>query len=164
MVPPVGYKFIPKYSNVCKSPGCFQCYDIYCERCESKDRRIIELEMRNNELVKHITLLQGRLFRGTGGGGVGGSGPAGVNTGEPFASVQSPPMYDPNLNINYVAKTSFAPVNQSGSREHRWYTNDIHMCVLLFCNYWHSRLWTKVRHANIGDIYTCVLLFCNCFF
>ena len=28
-----------------------RCYDIYCERCESKDRRIIELEMRNNELV-----------------------------------------------------------------------------------------------------------------
>ena len=31
--------------------GCFECYDIYCERCESKDRRIIELEMRNTELV-----------------------------------------------------------------------------------------------------------------
>lgn len=111
MVPPVGYKFIPKHANVCKDPGCFQCYDIYCERCESKDRRIIELEMRNNELVKHITLLQGRLFRGSGSGG----GPA-VASGEPFASVQSPPMYDPNLNINYVAKTSFAPVNQSGPR------------------------------------------------
>lgn len=118
MVPPVGYKFIPKSANVCKDPGCFQCYDIYCERCESKDRRIIELEMRNNELVKHITLLQGRLFRGgSGQGGAGGSG--GVATGEPFASVQSPPLYDPNLNINYVAKTSFAPLDQRAQQQPR---------------------------------------------
>ena len=40
---------------------CFsRCYDIYCERCESKDRRIIELEMRNNELV--LPALRQRFF------------------------------------------------------------------------------------------------------
>eukprot|EP00392_Amoebophrya_sp_AT5.2_P008034 g8053.t1 len=62
--------------HVCGQAGCFECYDIWCERCESKDRRIIELEMRNNELVKHITLLQSKLFPAgkapsAGGGGSG---------------------------------------------------------------------------------------------
>ncbi|CAD7931018.1 unnamed protein product [Amoebophrya sp. A25] len=71
MIPPSGFKFVPK-------PGCFECYDIWCDRCESKDRRIIELEMRNNELVKHITLLQSKLFpmaekaAGSAAGGGGG--------------------------------------------------------------------------------------------
>merc|ERR1719491_1933272 len=82
MCPPPGYKFVPRTEKICGDMGCFECYDIFCERCESKDRRIIELEMRNNELVKHITLLQARLFpRGEGGGGGGGGGGAG---GEPF--------------------------------------------------------------------------------
>ena len=40
--------------QVCQEMGCFECYDIYCERCESKDRRIIELEMRNTELVEAL--------------------------------------------------------------------------------------------------------------
>merc|ERR1719238_2389369 len=81
MCPPPGYKFIPRKKEICGEMGCFECYDIYCERCESKDRRIIELEMRNNELVKHITLLQARLFpRGEGGGG------AGRGTGAPGGS------------------------------------------------------------------------------
>ncbi|KAF4733800.1 hypothetical protein FOZ63_012356, partial [Perkinsus olseni] len=62
MLPPVGYKFIPKSDKVCGAPGCFECYDIYCQRCESKDRRIMELEMRNNDLCKNLTLLQGQLF------------------------------------------------------------------------------------------------------
>ena len=46
MVPPPGFKFVPKQQHVCGQSGCFECYDIWCERCESKDRRIIELEMR----------------------------------------------------------------------------------------------------------------------
>merc|ERR1719210_1440322 len=105
MLPPPGYKFIPRTERVCGDMGCFECYDIYCERCESKDRRIIELEMRNNELVKHITLLQARVFpRGGGGAGVaagaspkpGGTAPGSGNP-EPFAYVQSPVLYDPSL-------------------------------------------------------------------
>merc|ERR1719424_374571 len=102
MIPPIGFKFIQKQGSTCGGDGCFQCYDIYCERCESKDRRIIELEMRNNELVKHITLLQGQLFpRGEGGGG--GAAPSGGGGGgaEPFGFVQSPIMYDPGLGMQY---------------------------------------------------------------
>ncbi|CAD7948227.1 unnamed protein product [Amoebophrya sp. A120] len=72
MVPPVGFKFVPRQQHVCGQAGCFECYDIWCERCESKDRRIIELEMRNNELVKHITLLQSKLFpKAAGAAGAG---------------------------------------------------------------------------------------------
>eukprot|EP00440_Ansanella_granifera_P073508 gb/GFBE01079765.1/.p1 GENE.gb/GFBE01079765.1/~~gb/GFBE01079765.1/.p1 ORF type:complete len:163 (+),score=20.79 gb/GFBE01079765.1/:1-489(+) len=119
MVPPPGYKFIPRTENVCQEMGCFECYDIYCERCESKDRRIIELEMRNTELVKHITLLQARLFprdgsKGPGNaGGAGGSGgysggASGAAGGEPFAYVQSPVMYDPGMGIQYQATTTFS--------------------------------------------------------
>ena len=62
MLPPPGYKFIPKSDRVCDKSGCFECYDIYCQRCESKDRRILELEMRNNEMAKYITHLSGLLF------------------------------------------------------------------------------------------------------
>eukprot|EP00913_Durusdinium_trenchii_P016699 g15698.t1 len=32
MVPPPGYKFIPRTEQVCQEMGCFECYDIYCER------------------------------------------------------------------------------------------------------------------------------------
>mmetsp|Transcript_19739 Transcript_19739/g.54304 ORF Transcript_19739/g.54304 Transcript_19739/m.54304 type:complete len:161 (-) Transcript_19739:202-684(-) len=117
MCPPVGYKFIPRRKDICNQKGCFECYDIYCERCESKDRRIIELEMRNNELVKHITLLQARLFpRTEGGGGPNGGGAAGANGPgqgggqEPFAYVQSPVLYDQSLGISYQATTTFNPV------------------------------------------------------
>mmetsp|Transcript_27454 Transcript_27454/g.63471 ORF Transcript_27454/g.63471 Transcript_27454/m.63471 type:complete len:169 (+) Transcript_27454:75-581(+) len=116
MVPPPGYKFIPKHEKVCGEMGCFECYDIYCERCESKDRRIIELEMRNNELVKHITLLQARLFPREPPGGPGGSsrqGPSGAG-GDAFAYVQSPVMYDPSLGLSYQATTTFTPA--PGSR------------------------------------------------
>lgn len=55
---------------------------IFCEsiimissffRLLSQDRRILELEMRNNELVKHITLLQAKLFpRDQGASGAAG--------------------------------------------------------------------------------------------
>ncbi len=62
MIPPPGYKFIPKTDKVCDKSGCFECYDIYCQRCESKDRRILELEMRNNEMAKYIAHLSGMLF------------------------------------------------------------------------------------------------------
>lgn len=62
MLPPPGYKFIPKTDRVCDKSGCFECYDIYCQRCESKDRRILELEMRNNEMAKYIAHLSGLLF------------------------------------------------------------------------------------------------------
>ena len=123
MLPPPGYKFVPKTDKVCGKPGCFECYEIYCQRCESKDRRIIELELRNNELVKHITLLQGQLFPRSSGGasaapvmskvpGTTGSGrpPA---SAEPFAFVQSPVLFDPNLNMNYVATTTFSPVSSA---------------------------------------------------
>lgn len=127
MNPPPGYKFIPKGEKVCASPGCFQCFDIYCERCESKDRRIVELEMRNNDLVKYITQLQGRIFGTRGGSGApggvtagapggnpisgnGNSGPA----GEPFAVFQSPVLYDPNLGVNYVSTTTFAATGGGG--------------------------------------------------
>lgn len=65
----------PPARQVCQEMGCFECYDIYCERCESKDschqllfeadslvpdltihqdRRIIELEMRNTELARAL--------------------------------------------------------------------------------------------------------------
>mmetsp|Transcript_102854 Transcript_102854/g.331849 ORF Transcript_102854/g.331849 Transcript_102854/m.331849 type:complete len:174 (-) Transcript_102854:149-670(-) len=120
MCPPPGYKFIPNREHVCREYGCFECYDIYCERCESKDRRIIELEMRNNELVKHITLLQARVFprggesrvAGTGASAAGAaSGPLGSSSGgDPFAYVQSPVLYDPGMGIQYQATTTFSPV------------------------------------------------------
>ena len=128
MLPPPGYKFIPNSDKVCGKPGCFECFNIYCVRCESKDRRIVELELRNNELVKHITLLQGQLFPrvGAASGATGiGSGAtaaltppitkksAGPGQAEPFAFVQSPILFDPNLNMNYVATTTFSPVTNS---------------------------------------------------
>merc|ERR1719393_303749 len=115
MCPPPGYKFIPRKKEICGEMGCFECYDIYCERCESKDRRIIELEMRNNELVKHITLLQARLFPrgGDNPGGAGGGG-GGAGGQEPFAYVQSPVLYDPSLGIPYQATTTFHSVNGQG--------------------------------------------------
>merc|ERR1719436_1128681 len=102
MCPPPGYKFVPRTDKICGEMGCFECYDIFCERCESKDRRIIELEMRNNELVKHITLLQSRLFpRGGESGGAAGSGGAAAPGGDAFAYMQSPVLYDPSLGISY---------------------------------------------------------------
>mmetsp|Transcript_13597 Transcript_13597/g.28417 ORF Transcript_13597/g.28417 Transcript_13597/m.28417 type:complete len:166 (-) Transcript_13597:283-780(-) len=125
MCPPPGYKFIPKREQVCREYGCFECYDIYCERCESKDRRIIELEMRNNELVKHITLLQARVFPRAGDSrATGGSAPTGDRamsaTGgsgaEPFAYVQSPVLYDPGMGIQYQATTTFSPVAGGSAR------------------------------------------------
>lgn len=141
MIPPPGFKFIPRFETVCGKPGCFECFDIYCERCESKDRRIVELEMRNNDLVKYITQLQGRIFGRTqqGPGGVtspqqthlrhsqdlpGSSNVApfpfapstasqaerpAASTADPFAYIQSPVLYDPNMNVSYVATTTFAP-------------------------------------------------------
>jgi hypothetical protein len=85
--------------------------------------------LRNNELVKHITLLQGQLFpRNSPGlpaasasnnlpsqptskpGAVGATGSGKPpSTAEPFAYVQSPVLFDPNLNMNYVATTTFSP-------------------------------------------------------
>eukprot|EP00930_Biecheleria_cincta_P036567 TRINITY_DN25065_c0_g1_i1.p1 TRINITY_DN25065_c0_g1~~TRINITY_DN25065_c0_g1_i1.p1 ORF type:complete len:163 (+),score=20.31 TRINITY_DN25065_c0_g1_i1:68-556(+) len=118
MVPPPGYKFIPRTENVCGEFGCFECYDIYCERCESKDRRIIELELRNTELVKHITLLQARLFPRDGSKGpapvAGGGSGSGGGRGEPFAYVQSPVMYDPGLGVQYQATTTFSQAGAGG--------------------------------------------------
>lgn len=154
MIPPPGYKFIPKSEFVCGKSGCFECYDIYCERCDSKDRRIVELEMRNNDLVKYITQLQGKLF-GTrmSAGGTGGvtfaSSPSGggatirnmnmitqsqkstftspstyasssapyssISTAaEPFAYIQSPVLFDPSMNVSYVATTTFSPAPNDG--------------------------------------------------
>ncbi|KAL8270608.1 hypothetical protein Esti_005470 [Eimeria stiedai] len=156
MIPPPGFKFIPRYETVCGKSGCFECFDIYCERCESKDRRIIELEMRNNDLAKYITQLQAKVFgppkQHPGGllppqaatmpfqqphnmqpqqpsqqqqapeglraaAGVP-SAPAGLGYGqqpvgqaEPFAYIQSPVLFDPTLNLSYVATTSFSPAN-----------------------------------------------------
>ena len=164
MLPPPGYKFIPNSDRVCGKPGCFECFSIYCVRCESKDRRIVELELRNNELVKHITLLQGQLFPRAGGGATSApvnqltkrTGPpaaspqrwtqahwAGDDAGarvnrwvlqagmiamlmapppgggggsdNMFAYVQSPVLHDPNLNMNYVATTTFSPVGNARS-------------------------------------------------
>lgn len=156
MIPPPGFKFIPRFETVCGKPGCFECFDIYCERCESKDRRIVELEMRNNDLVKYITQVQGRIFgrdrsspglpsrfvpqpggvrpsmdlpgsTGLGttpytaggqqsssmaapsGGPLLGSERPSAATADPFAYIQSPVLYDPNMNVSYVATTTFAP-------------------------------------------------------
>lgn len=117
MLPPPGYKFIPTSSQVCGKPGCFECFSIYCVRCESKDRRIVELELRNNELVKHITLLQGQLFPRTSSSPPAATAPSTASaskkvpppTGDAFAFVQSPVLFDPNLNMNYVATTTFSP-------------------------------------------------------
>ncbi|XP_026193909.1 uncharacterized protein LOC34621563 [Cyclospora cayetanensis] len=148
MIPPPGFKFIPRYETVCGKPGCFECFDIYCERCESKDRRIIELEMRNNDLAKYITQLQARVFGPSkltaaqaqgpalksphftqqqqplnpqhhvqaNGGDMRQTAPLGTSavypqpgSQEPFAYIQSPVLFDPTLNLSYVATTSFAP-------------------------------------------------------
>ncbi|PHJ22867.1 hypothetical protein CSUI_003284 [Cystoisospora suis] len=134
MIPPPGFKFIPKSEVICGKAGCFECFDIYCERCESKDRRIVELEMRNNDLVKYITQLQAKLFgghsvpqrRGVPGTAVGSRPAAGPVSsfpgyaapgatagaavpGEPFAFIQSPVLYDPSMDLSYVATTSFTP-------------------------------------------------------
>eukprot|EP01054_Gregarina_sp_Poly1_P001862 Gregarina_sp_Poly_1__1861@NODE_1485_length_4019_cov_34_970648_g577_i1_p2_GENE_NODE_1485_length_4019_cov_34_970648_g577_i1NODE_1485_length_4019_cov_34_970648_g577_i1_p2_ORF_typecomplete_len200_score24_28_NODE_1485_length_4019_cov_34_970648_g577_i134064005 len=165
MVPPAGFKFVPRTSTICGKAGCFECFDIYCDRCESKDRRIIELELRNSDLVKYLTQLQGKFFGristtetpllATGtqrndaavlndimansrhdAAGIQQifrsaapaaqqpflaapnsriqSGPPpddGKIKGEAFAYIQSPVLYDPNLNITYVATTTFAPAN-----------------------------------------------------
>ncbi|KAH0474623.1 MAG: uncharacterized protein KVP18_004301 [Porospora cf. gigantea A] len=111
MTPPVGFKFIPKQEAVCGKSGCFDCFDIYCERCDSKDRRIVELEMRNNDLTKYITQLQGRVFGTRPKNAATESGQA----GQPFGFVQSPVMYDPNLDLSYVATTSFAPAAGVGN-------------------------------------------------
>ncbi|KAF8821857.1 hypothetical protein IE077_001457 [Cardiosporidium cionae] len=130
MVPPPGFKFIPKNETICGKSGCFECFDIYCERCESKDRRIVELEMRNNDLVKYITQLQGKLFGTRNADEKITSGPPGKNlvpnaprtqplclqeinqpavVREPFGGIQSPLLYDPKLNLSYVATTTFSP-------------------------------------------------------
>lgn len=85
--------------------------------------------MRNNDLVKYITQLQSRMFgqRGSSehpgvpqpitqpeshgapapvGSGVGAT----INsTSSPFAYIQSPVLYDPNMNVSYVATTTFSP-------------------------------------------------------
>ena len=121
MLPPPGYKFIPNNDKVCGKPGCFECFSIYCARCESKDRRIVELELRNNDLVKHITLLQGQLFPRAPSSSANPMGPAQRSnpstivkppaTADAFAYVQSPVLFDPNLNMNYVATTTFSPVS-----------------------------------------------------
>ena len=74
--------------------------------------------------MKHITLLQGQLFPRNSPGlpapsssapatkpaavGATGSGKP-PSTAEPFAYVQSPVLFDPNLNMNYVATTTFSP-------------------------------------------------------
>ncbi|KAF4654864.1 hypothetical protein FOL47_009716 [Perkinsus chesapeaki] len=129
MLPPVGYKFIPKSDRVCGAPGCFECYDIYCQRCESKDRRIMELEMRNNDLCKNLTLLQGQLFaklqqqhppNNNDGSrqtsffeGLSSQptfrpgGPPSSSMKDAFAYVQSPVLHDPVSNRNYVATTTY---------------------------------------------------------
>jgi hypothetical protein len=130
MLPPPGYKFIPNSDKVCGKPGCFECFSIYCVRCESKDRRIVELELRNNELVKHITLLQAQLFPRSSSSSASAASSAAAataaaaisstkrpppSTAEPFAFVQSPILFDPNLNMNYVATTTFSPVTNPRS-------------------------------------------------
>ncbi|KAF8821338.1 hypothetical protein IE077_002138 [Cardiosporidium cionae] len=132
MIPPPGFKFIPKSETICGKSGCFECFDIYCERCESKDRRIVELEMRNNDLVKYVTQLQGKLFGTRNPDEKITSGPPGKNlvsnalsrplplglqeinqsaniVREPFGGIQSPLLYDPKLNLSYVATTTFSP-------------------------------------------------------
>ncbi|KAL8426444.1 hypothetical protein Efla_005498 [Eimeria flavescens] len=141
MIPPPGFKFIPRYETVCGKSGCFECFDIYCERCESKDRRIVELEMRNNDLAKYITQLQAKLFGPPKHGSLlpqptphfqqqhlqqqpaaaaaapppaspAAAAAYGQTTGqEPFAYIQSPVLFDPTLNLSYVATTSFSPAN-----------------------------------------------------
>eukprot|EP00922_Rhytidocystis_sp_ex-Travisia-forbesii_P000324 GHVS01000492.1.p1 GENE.GHVS01000492.1~~GHVS01000492.1.p1 ORF type:complete len:209 (-),score=57.25 GHVS01000492.1:250-876(-) len=164
MVPPSGYKFIPQTEVVCGRAGCFECFDIYCERCDSKDRRIVELEMRNNDLTKYITKMQGMLLgtRGAGGGqqmvgggegepsmsaggganplagyagnaaaaasrgggGVGRGGSSLVGTGGKgrgagggqLGYIQSPVLYDPSMDLSYVALTTFEPVQRSSTQ------------------------------------------------
>lgn len=94
--------------------------------------------MRNNDLIKYITQLQCRIFAGSAAGTApsgkapyqspqqhqvpyhGGPGPssaaigaAGASTGtsSPFAYIQSPVLYDPNLSLSYVATTTFSPAS-----------------------------------------------------
>merc|ERR1719401_2914683 len=101
MVPPPGYKFIPRTEKICGEPGCFECYDVFCERCETKDRRIIELEMRAADMAKHINLLHARLQKTPQGSAIGGAvgGAAQQATasgpGQPIASMRSPMLEDP---------------------------------------------------------------------
>lgn len=120
MVPPPGYKFVPNTPNVCGEVGCFDCYTIHCDRCESKDRRIVELELRNSEMARNIASLQERVFRAGEGSSVAGqdlvanhapreSRDTGTTlpSGVPFACLESPVMYDPYLQKHYLATTYF---------------------------------------------------------
>lgn len=76
--------------------GCFECYDIYCQRCESKDRRILELEVRNNEMAKYIAYLNGMLF------------PRGDSS---QSAAATPIINDPNKSSS-TASASFSPLNR----------------------------------------------------
>lgn len=44
-----------------------------------------------------------------------GSGKPPPTAGEAFAYVQSPVLFDPNLNMNYVATTTFSPAPHSAN-------------------------------------------------
>ncbi|CAK0859592.1 unnamed protein product [Prorocentrum cordatum] len=118
MVPPPGYKFIPRTEKICGQYGCFECYDIFCERCETKDRRIIELEMRAADMARHVQTLYSKLQRTPQGGATGGPGSPGAASpssgtalaGQPFATTRSPVLEDPHRGA-YIAQTDYYAVN-----------------------------------------------------
>ncbi|KAH0471626.1 MAG: uncharacterized protein KVP18_004254 [Porospora cf. gigantea A] len=63
---PPGFQLVPRVR--CAVPGCLDCNDIFCQRCEAKEqdlvalrRTVFELEARAKHLQEYITQLQFRL-------------------------------------------------------------------------------------------------------
>ena len=123
MVPPPGYKFTPRTEKICGQRGCFERYDIFCERCETKDRRIIELEMRAADMARHVQTLYSKQQRTPQGGAPGGSpGAASPSAGtalagQPFATTRSPVLEDPHRGA-YIAQTDYYAVNATPDKRY----------------------------------------------
>ena len=121
--PAAGVQFIPRTEKICGQYGCFECYDIFCERCETKDRRIIELEMRAADMARHVQTLYSKLQRTPQGGASGGSpGAASPSAGtalagQPFATTRSPVLEDPHRGA-YIAQTDYYAVNATPDKRY----------------------------------------------
>ena len=64
---PPGFQLVPR-KTMCGLPGCLDCNDIFCQRCEAKERdlldlrrNVFELESRAKHQQEYITQLQFRL-------------------------------------------------------------------------------------------------------
>lgn len=96
MVAPAGYRFYRRSGNVCELGGCFLCTDILCDRCDSKDRRILELELKIEDLVRYVGDLQGLVLG------------RGIRIGK---QLRSPIFFEPNLRVSYQAITEIKRVD-----------------------------------------------------